>query len=44
MNHIFWLEFIIDEGLMNANLIEHLLKEAGELTAIFLSSRNTAKK
>ncbi len=40
----FWLEFIIDEGLMNANLIEPLLKEAGELTAIFLSSRNTAKK
>lgn len=38
----FWLEFIIDEKLLKNNLVEPLLKEAGELTAIFASSRKTA--
>jgi len=38
----FWLEFIIDEKLLNKNLVDPLLKEAGELTAIFASSRKTA--
>ena len=38
----FWLEFIIDENLLKKNLVEPLLKEAGELTAIFASSRKTA--
>jgi four helix bundle protein len=38
----FWLEFIIDEKLLKKNLVEPLLKEAGELTAIFASSRMTA--
>jgi four helix bundle protein len=38
----FWLEFIIDEKLLKKNLVEPLLKEAGELTAIFASSRKTA--
>ncbi len=40
----FWLEFIIDENLLKRQLVETLRKEAGELTAIFLSSRNTARK
>ncbi len=40
----FWLEFIIDEELLKKSLIEPLLKEANELTAIFFSSRKTAKK
>jgi len=39
----FWLEFIIDENLLKTNLVEPLLKEAQELTAIFFSSRKTAK-
>jgi four helix bundle protein len=39
----FWLEFIIDENLLKKNLVEPLLKEANELTAIFFSSRKTAK-
>jgi len=39
-----WLEFVIDENLLKKQLVEPLLKEAGELTAIFLSSRNTARK
>ena len=39
----FWLEFIVDEKLMERKLVESLLKEAEELTAIFISSRKTAK-
>ena len=38
----FWLEFIIDEKLLNENLVKPLQQEAGELTAIFASSRKTA--
>jgi four helix bundle protein len=38
----FWLEFVIDEKLLNENLVKPLLQEAGELTAIFASSRKTA--
>jgi four helix bundle protein len=38
----FWLEFIIDEKLLKNNLVKPLLIEAGELTAIFASSRKTA--
>ncbi len=40
----FWLEFIMDEKLLKRNLVEPLLKEAGELTAIFAASRKTASK
>ena len=40
----FWLEFITDEKLLKKNLVEPLLKEAEELTAIFASSRKTASK
>ncbi len=40
----FWLEFIIDEKLMDRKRVEKLFKEANELTAIFISSRKTAKK
>ena len=40
----FWLEFISDEKLLKENLALPLLKEAGELTAIFASSRKTASK
>ena len=39
----FWLEFIINEKLMKRNLVEPLLKEADELTAIFIASRKTAR-
>ncbi len=40
----FWLEFIVDEGLLHKKLVESLLKEADELTAIFISSRKTARR
>ncbi|MCK4390665.1 MAG: four helix bundle protein [Desulfobacterales bacterium] len=39
----FWLEFIIDENLLKRKLVEPLLREAEELTAIFVSSRKTAR-
>ena len=40
---IFWLEFIIDEDLLKRHLVEPLMKEAKELTAIFITSRKTAR-
>ncbi len=40
----FWLEIIIDEKLLKTKLVEPLLNEASELTAIFMSSRKTARK
>ena len=40
----FWLEFIIDEKLINEDRVLPLLKEAAELTAIFISLRKTARK
>ena len=40
----FWLEFIIDEGLLTKNKLKPLLQESEELTAIFFSSRKTARK
>ena len=39
----FWLEFLLDEGLMKRDQGESLLNEARELTAIFFTSRKTAK-
>ncbi len=40
----FWLEFIIDENLIKKDRVDDLLKEAKELTAIFIASRKTAAK
>ncbi|NMB82000.1 MAG: four helix bundle protein [Ignavibacteria bacterium] len=39
----FWLEFIIDENLLNDEQINSLKKEAHELASIFISSRKTMK-
>jgi four helix bundle protein len=38
----FWLELIVDAGLMTATRIKPLLDEASELTAILVASRKTA--
>ena len=38
----FWLEFIVEENLLDEKLVISLLNEAKELTAIFFSSRKTA--
>jgi len=41
---IFWLEFIIDENLLKKGMVDPLMKEAQEITAIFITSRKTARK
>ena len=40
----FWLGFIIDEKLIVNQEIKELLSEADQLTAIFISSRKTARR
>ena len=39
----FWLEFTADENLLKKDRIEPLLREAEELTSIFVASRKTAR-
>ncbi len=39
----FWLQFIIDENLLEEPRVMPLLSEAGELTRIFVSGRKTVK-
>ena len=39
----FWLELIIESGLLPARRMEPIQREANELTAIFVSSVRTAK-
>jgi four helix bundle protein len=40
----YWLELISESNIIKKNLLEDLLKEANELTAIFTSSGRTAKQ
>ena len=40
----FWMEFGVDENLLKKAQVEPLLQEAIELTAIFASSRKTARR
>jgi four helix bundle protein len=39
----FWMELIIESGLLEKQLVEPLLKEANELVAIMVASRKSAK-
>ncbi|MCJ7693592.1 MAG: four helix bundle protein [Sedimentisphaerales bacterium] len=39
----FWMEFIMDEKLVDEKKVVSLLDEARELTAIFVASRKTVK-
>jgi len=39
----FWIQFAVDENLIKLSSVADLLREAGELTAIFVSSRKTAQ-
>ena len=41
---VFWMELIIESGLMDKNKIEPLLDEANELVAIVVASIKSAKK
>jgi four helix bundle protein len=38
----FWLELIVDAGLMTATRVKPLLAEASEITAMLVASRKTA--
>ena len=40
---IYWMELLIESGLMNQERMEELLKEANELLAIVVASIKTAK-
>ncbi|MBW8035068.1 MAG: four helix bundle protein [Planctomycetes bacterium] len=40
---LFWLEFIVDECLFSKDKVSSLMKEAAELTAIFITTRITAR-
>jgi len=40
---IFWLEIIIESGLVEEGLVSSLLKEANEICAIVVKSKKTAK-
>lgn len=39
----FWMEFIVDEKLINKSKTNLLLEESKELAAIFIASRKTAR-
>ena len=41
---LFWLEVAVEAKLISGNRAQQLLKEADELTAIFVSSLKTAKR
>lgn len=40
---VFWLELLLEAGIGNRNAVAGALKEADELTSIFVSSLRTAK-
>ena len=37
----FWIEFALDENIVSSELANQLMREAKELTAIFIASRKT---
>ncbi|MDP3047580.1 MAG: four helix bundle protein [Chloroflexota bacterium] len=39
----FWLELVVEANLLPMTSVQDLIREANELTAIFVSSRKTAK-
>jgi four helix bundle protein len=39
----FWMQFIVDEHLIDEKRVTTLLEEANELSAIFIASRKTTK-
>jgi len=40
---MYWLELLADSGIVKAELLAELLKEADELTAILVTSAKTIK-
>jgi four helix bundle protein len=40
---VFWLELLVEVGLIKKSQMENLLREANELLAIFAASQRTAR-
>ena len=40
---IYWLEVLVEAGILESNRVEDLMKEASEVLAVVVSSINTAK-
>jgi four helix bundle protein len=41
---LFWMELLVESGIVKKELLKDLMKEADELTAIFTSSGKTARE
>jgi len=41
---VFWIECLIESGIVKQDLLADLLSEANALTAIFAASQRTARK
>ena len=41
---LYWLEILVETGLMSKAKLENLIQEANELTAIFTAASYTARK
>jgi len=40
---IYWMELLVDAGVVNSNAVAELLDEANQITAIVVSSIRTAR-
>jgi hypothetical protein len=40
---VFWLELLVDTGIVKKHVMEGLLAEANQLVAIFAASQRTAR-
>lgn len=40
----FWIEFLMEEGLLSERLVRKLLNEARELVSIFIATQKTSRK
>jgi len=40
---VYWLELLLETGILDHKRLDPLLREANELTSIFVSSQRTAK-
>jgi hypothetical protein len=41
---VFWLECLVESGIVRPELLDELIKEANELVAIFAASHRTVRK
>jgi four helix bundle protein len=40
---VFWLELLVDSGIVPKNRLDDLITEANELVSIFVASQKTAR-